>query len=406
MSTQPPKPEKHFRLPLFVTALLLALLLTFMTLYFNNIVLMDVAKTFKVSVGTMSQRSTVADLSGLVIGLVMGVLAVRFKHKSLLLLGVAIFGAGTLVYFFAPNYATVLLSSALGGIGEGMVQIMVFTLVGEILPLQKRGPVIGLVSSGTFLAAFVIAPVTSIIAPAAGWRAVLLWFIFPVSLVSLLLVFLAVPSKPRAEQVFAKPEYRKAFNQVLTNTSAIACVVSAVLLGVNGALVYYAITFWRMHFSVSLSTGAAFGLLAASAALFGSLVAALLINRVGRRLLTVAAALFAGILHVSFTFVPNLYGSLILWLAASFFVGLYLASFTGLVLEQVPGFRGTMMSLNQSFHYIGLVGGVGISGLILNLYANNFHIIVVMFGAAAVAAAAGVFWFVKDPTKNQIPPTA
>ena len=137
-----------------------------------------------------------------------------------------------------------------------------------------------------------------------------------------------------------------------------------------------------------------------SSGLFGSLVAALLINRVGRRLLTVAAALFAGILHMSFTFVPNVFGSLILWLAASFFVGLYLASFTGLVLEQVPGFRGTMMSLNQSFRYIGLVGGVGISGLILNLYANNFHIIVVMFGAAAVAAAAGVFWFVKDPTKN------
>jgi predicted MFS family arabinose efflux permease len=406
MSVQEPKLEKRLRFPLFVAALFLAFALIITSTYFSNIALVDIAKTLKVSVGTISQRETVGELSGLVIGLVMGVLAVRFKHKSLLLLGVASYSVGTLVYFFAPNYATVLFSSVFLGIGAGIVQIMVFTLIGEFLPLQKRGWVIGLVSSSIFLVDFVTAPATSIIAPVAGWRAVLLWVIFPFSLVSLLIVFLAVPSKPHAEQIFIKPEYAKAFKQILTNKSAIACVISAVLLGLNGALLFYFVTFWRMYFSVSLSTGASFALLGASSALFGSLVAALMINRAGRRLLTISAALFAGILHISFTFVPNLYGSLALWAAASFFVGLYLASFASLVLEQVPGFRGTMMSLYQSFRYIGLIMGASISGLILNLYVNNFHIVMVMGGGAAVVAAAIVFLFAKDPTKSKAPSIA
>ena len=62
------------------------------------------------------------------------------------------------------------------------------------------------------------------------------------------------------------------------------------------------------------------------------------------------------------------------------------------------------MSLNQSFRSLGLILGIGISGLVLNLYYNNFHIIMVMFGVAAVAAAAILFLFAKDPAKKLRPP--
>ena len=139
MSDQDTKIGKNFKLPLFVAALFLANLSIYTTNYFQNIVLLDVSKTFKVTVGTMSQLSTVSYLMGIIIGLVMGFLAVRFKHKSLLLLGIASYGVGTLVYYFAPNFATVLFSPVFEGIGSGMVSIMIFALIGEVLPLQKRG---------------------------------------------------------------------------------------------------------------------------------------------------------------------------------------------------------------------------------------------------------------------------
>ncbi len=402
MNAWEPKPEQHFKFPLFVISVFLANLTIFTTSYFQNIVLKDVAKTFNVSVGTMSQLSTISYLTGIIIGLVLGFLAVRFKHKSLLLLGIASYSVGTLVYFFAPNFATVLFSPVFDGIGSGMVSTMIFTLIGEVLPLQKRGWIIGLVVSSQFIASLVMAPVTGMIAPTAGWHSVLLWFIFPLSLFTMLLCFFAIPSKPNIEQSFTKPEYLKAFKQILTNKSAIACVIGAVLIGINSSLVVYAVTFFRTYFSVSLNVGAAFGLLASASGFLGGLVAARLINRTGRWLLAIVAALFAGILHIFFTFVPNVYGSLAFWMTATFFVGVNAASFVSLVLEQIPGFRGTMMSLHASFRSFGLMMGIGISGLLLNLYTNNFHLIMIMFGGAAIAAAAILFLFAKDPTKNQI----
>ncbi len=397
---QDPKVAKSLKLPLFVTALFLANLSIYTTSYFQNIVLKDVAKTFNVSVGTMSQLSTVSYLTGIMIGLALGFLAVRFKHKFLLVLGIACYAIGTLIYFLASNFSTVLFSPVFDGIGSGMVGTMIFTLIGEFLPLQKRGWIISLVVSSQFLTNLVVSPVTSIIAPAVGWRSVLLWFIFPISMASLLLCLLFIPSKNHDEQVYTKPEYLKAFKQILTNKSAIACVIGAVLVGINSALVVYAVTFFRTYFSVSLSTGAVFGLMASASGFLGGLIAARLINRAGRWLLAIVAALFVGFLQILFTFVPFVYGSLSFWLTATFFVGVNAASFVSLILEQVPDFRGTMMSLHQSFRSLGLILGTSISGLILNLYSNNFHIIMIMFGVAAVAAAAILFLFAKDPTKN------
>ena len=104
MSDQDTKNGKSFKLPLFVAALFLANLSIYTTNYFQNIVLLDVSKTFKVTVGTMSQLSTVSYLTGIIIGLAMGFLAVRFKHKSLLLLGIAELRRGNFSLLFRTEF--------------------------------------------------------------------------------------------------------------------------------------------------------------------------------------------------------------------------------------------------------------------------------------------------------------
>jgi len=64
------------------------------------------------------------------------------------------------------------------------------------------------------------------------------------------------------------------------------------------------------------------------------------------------------------------------------------------------------MSLNGSFRSVGVIVGLILSGLLLNLYANNFQSLYVMFGICGVASAAVVFLFANDPCKNQLFPTA
>jgi MFS family permease len=134
--------------------------------------------------------------------------------------------------------------------------------------------------------------------------------------------------------------------------------------------------------------------------ILGVLIGGQLINRIGRKPLTVVACAVQGAFATLIVFMPNSWASAAMWMVSAFFASTMLTGLTSLALEQVPDFRGTMMSLNASFQNIGLTVGLIASGLVLNLYANNFQILYTLIGIFGVASAAVVFLFVKDPCKN------
>jgi predicted MFS family arabinose efflux permease len=406
MSTAESKIRQGLRSRLFLPSLLLAeFFLNTYRVFLNN-ALVDVASSLKVTVGTASQIFTVGTVMGFIVGLAIGFLAVRFKHKSLFLLGLTFYSVGILGCFFAPDFYSMLFFNIFLGIGYATAGIMIITLIGNFLPLEKKGMAIGLVVGFEFVADLIVAQVTSIITNVAGWRAVLLWFIFPIAVASLLLGFFVLPSKPHQQQSSNKPQYLEAFKKVLLNKSAIACQVATALVYVSVLVPFYAVSFYILDFHESLSTGAIFYSLASVMGIVGVLVGGRLINRVGRKPLTVAAGMMGGIFAILIVFVPNVWVSIVMWMVSAAFVS---GTFTGLFslsLEQVPGFRGTMMSLSTSFQNAGLIVGLTISGLVLNLYANNFQILYAIFGAAGVASAAVVFLFARDPCKNQLPKAA
>jgi hypothetical protein len=49
----------------------------------------------------------------------------------------------------------------------------------------------------------------------------------------------------------------------------------------------------------------------------------------------------------------------------------------------------------------GVILGLTFGGLVLNLYANNFQMLMTIFGAAGIALAPLVFLLTRDPTKAQ-----
>jgi predicted MFS family arabinose efflux permease len=407
MSTPQPAVEKSLRSQLFLPVLILGEFLTFTFFVFFINAMVNVASTLKVTVGTASQILTLGSFVGLIVGLAVGFLAVRFKHKSLFLFGAAFYALGALGCFFAPDFPSMLFFNIFIGIGGTMIAIMVFALIGDSLPLQKKGLAIGLATAaGTGLANLIMPQLTSVVTNTLGWRAVLLWVILPISVACLLCGFFVLPSKPRQLQAANKPQYVKAFKQILTNKSAVACVVGTALMWVSFLMPTYAVSFFRLHFQESLTTGAIFYSIASAMLILGDIVGGRLINRIGRKPLTVVAGVIQGVFAILFVFVPNEWASVVMWMGNAAFGGVMLTALIGLVLEQVPGFRGTMVSLNASFRYIGSIVGLSISGLVLNLYANNFQILYPMFGAAGVASAAVVFLFAKDPCKNPLTPAA
>src|SRR5208283_4163970 len=138
MSIQQPDPEKSLRSRLFLPTLLLGVFLTFTFTIFLSNAMINVASTLKITVGTTSQILTISSFVGLIVGLIMGFLTVKFNHKSLFLLGVALFGVGALGWFFAPDFTALLFFSFFLGIGAAMTGIVVFALIGDFLPMKKK----------------------------------------------------------------------------------------------------------------------------------------------------------------------------------------------------------------------------------------------------------------------------
>jgi MFS family permease len=194
--------------------------------------------------------------------------------------------------------------------------------------------------------------------------------------------------------------YSKAFKQILLNKSAIACVTATALFTCVSVVPVYAVSFYRVVFAVSPLIGGVFASVAAVGAIFGGIGGGRLINRCGRKPLTVAGALVSGTAAILFTYMPNMLLSVAFWAISAATAAITCSALFSLVLEQVPSFKGSMMAINSTFQNTGSILGLIIGGLVLNLYHNNFLLLMTIFGTLGVASAPIIFLLAKDPCKT------
>jgi predicted MFS family arabinose efflux permease len=164
-------------------------------------------------------------------------------------------------------------------------------------------------------------------------------------------------------------------------------------------ILLYGISFFRERFLVSTGFASIIMLGGALCYTLGSLVSGRFANRYGRKLSTVLTALLAGIFTISFAYLPNLWLSLALIFLAAWFFGMGVSASNSLTLEQVPKFRGTMMSINSAAVSVGSALGAAIGGLELVLF--NYEVLGSTLGAMGVAAAIVFYFLVMDPTGAQ-----
>jgi predicted MFS family arabinose efflux permease len=73
------------------------------------------------------------------------------------------------------------------------------------------------------------------------------------------------------------------------------------------------------------------------------------------------------------------------------------------MIEQVPQFRGTAMSLSQAFVGVGTAVGTAVAGAVLNLYANatiGFQMLGLTVAGFAFAGAFINLFFARDPIRT------
>jgi MFS family permease len=218
-------------------------------------------------------------------------------------------------------------------------------------------------------------------------------------------VFLVFPYSQPGPQLNAKKEpFMRGFKQVASDKSAVACLIAAFLgsaFWFGGAVLE--VTFLRQVFSASAGFAALIGPLAGTALVtFGAVVGGHIVNRVGRKRLTFVTNFLAGLFVLLSYFMQNLSIFLGLRWAASAFIGAGIAAASNLMLEQLPQFRGTSMSLRSAFGGVGTAVGIAVAGAVVNLYADaamGFQALSLTVGAFAFAGALVILFFVKEPLK-------
>jgi len=394
--SEPDETDSPGRLVLF--SLLLSRFATASPGALLGLLLVDIGLDFNRPVAIMGQIQTVSSMVAVVFALLMGILSVKYSHRKLILLGLLSYNISTLGCGLSPNYTIMLLLFSLTGIGSAMVLPMSTTIVTDLYSPEKRGSVLGYLMASLSISFIIGAVIIGYIAELFGWRVAFLGYAFPLFLLSFILSIYSLPSKFGGDHHGeGNRDYLAGFKAIRENKSAIASLIVVVLANASfQAILLYGTAFTRTRYDLSSGFASVMLLIGATLFTMGAVMGGRVLNRFGRKNLAVITATIAGIFTMFFSIMPSFWlTQLLIWLSL-WFVGMRVTAFTTLELEQVPEFKGTMMSVDSAFSSLGSALGSIIGGAALQL--SGYGLMSLTLGVLHIIAAIVILLFVKDTT--------
>jgi predicted MFS family arabinose efflux permease len=357
-----------------------------------GVLLIEIANNFSIPVGVANQLNATHSLLSLLTALAMGFLSIKFSMEILLLTGICLSIISVIGCYVAPNFESLFLIYSLNGIAWSLVYPMSVALVGEHIPQEKRADAMSKL--------FAIPPIITVFgSPIIGnigdWRKALIFYALPIAVASFLLVKISIPkrkTKPR------KVEISSAFNKLVSNWSALSCLIYFLLTSVTWQIVgVLSISFLREHHQLSKELTSLIYSGFAISVFIGALSGGKIVNRYGRKRSTVFITLLYGIIAVLFVLVPNGFVAAGLGMFACLLSGLRQPAINSLTVEQIPDISGSVMSLSSASDSIGgMVGAAVASFLLLNF---GWVTAGVFLGLAALLASVILEKFGSDPPK-------
>jgi len=350
------------------------------------------------NVAITRQLDTISWSVAAVFALLLGVISVKYNHKKLLVLGILCIPIGALGCSLAPNFILMQIFYVIEGIGTTIIGVISMTLVGELLPLNKRPQATSWIMAGgisaTVTGNFVI---RLFFADSGNWQAFLLWFALPISLVSLFAAIFGIPSfTPKRLESTGTGAYLNAFKKIFQKKSAAACLIGNTLRVAGAMWVFYYFAFLttdKLWLSIADAALVLIGVQIVN--IFGGLIGGHLVNKIGRKRLPLITLPIEGLTIPLLAFAPNLVIALIILFFNSFIGYFGNPSIWNLTFEQVPEFRGTMMSMFTISGFLGIAIGNGIGGFVLAIFGYTGMLFI--HGLIILVAVAVIFFLAVDP---------
>lgn len=210
--------------------------------------------TLKISASQFGLVVSVYAFSAGASGILAAGFADRFDRKKLLLFFYTGFVLGTLLCGLAPTYEFLLFARLVTGLFGGVIGSIVFAIITDLFPLEKRGRVMGFVQTSFAASQIMGVPIGLYFANMWGWHAP---FLMIVAIAALAGVILMIYLKPINEHLRHRVE-RHPFThlwETVSNRHYLQAFAATALLATGGFMVMpFSSAFTVHNLGISLET--------------------------------------------------------------------------------------------------------------------------------------------------------
>lgn len=205
------------------------------------VVLMPLGPTLMLDFGiTPTQFGSIVssyNFSAALSGLLFSTIADRYDRKRLLNIALVGFIFSTVLCGLAPSFVLLLSGRILTGIFGGVLNILVFALVTDLVPFQRRGKAMGTIMASFSVSSVVGIPIGLAIADAFSWH----WTFFFIAFFSCFIAFYGykvLPPSPATEKakpakevllrfltMLKKADYLRAYSLILMSAMSMFLII-------------------------------------------------------------------------------------------------------------------------------------------------------------------------------------
>ncbi|MBO8162848.1 MAG: MFS transporter [Brevibacillus sp.] len=338
---------------------------------------------------------------GLLFGLsapLFGPISDRWGRKQMILLGMLVFSIGTALTAYANDLIWSLIYRGLAGLGGAMCMPSIYALIGDTFSYEKRGKAMGVITGAIIGSQVLGIPVGTYMAEVGSWR-ISFWAIAGLGLLAYFIVLAGIAKMPAKRQLPVGPvkAYIMQFKTAFSTSSVFFALLCTFLwtAGLQGMFAYVGV-YYEQNFGLAVNEIGIVAMFAAAVSVIGSIIGGRFADKVGKKTMIGIAAVMSAIGVLIFSIMTHTFwGAFVTQLFWAAFVGIGQATLTALVSELSPNVRGTVLSLNSSALYLGMMAATAVAAAILQS-GLGYLSVGIMCAIAALLVMPVTVYFVRE----------
>ena len=299
----------------------------------------------------------------------------KFDRKQALLFLVIGFTVGTFLCAAAENYYFFLTTRFLTGAFGGVISALVFSIIGDVIPIERRGTAMGIVLTAFSAASIIGVPAGIFLAGRYGWQMPFVT-IGSISTVMIFVIYRFIPpiTGHLSEKVLTRSPFKTFTNIAKDSNQLLALLFTVVLMLGHFTIIPFIAPYMQFNIGFTLDeVGYIY--------IIGGILSAILLPIYGKLTDKFGAfniflfGTFIALFSIYFlTNLPPVTIPIALLVTSSFFVassGRSVPSTTMVTSVVKPETRGSFMSVRSSFREAGLFFGSLTAGTIISENADG-----------------------------------